>query len=427
MVGYFISESLGHFIAASGEGHGSFAAVSKIKMILKSWQTWFFLGWVVSTSWLMTYITFAVFPDMVSNNNSNPFKHPFFIQYGFTWYFPLYYSLAIIPPGLMILYSMAAVISIQMGATGAAILIAPVVSMMAGWRIYLSQLAANLETFRSDAGLLGSPETAIIGLIGLENLAKKDKELCERVINIVVGYVRTSYAWIEADKDKPLDSRKGEILQAALDLICNVNAQRPDNDKLGIDLHGLDLRKVFLSGDWRAVRLSDSHLEEASLQAIRLEGSYLRGAHLEKTQIFHAFLEGVDLEGAHLEKSRLISVNLGGANLQNATLERSLLYQVQLYGSNLSNVDLTKAILNENSFSCRAEKAENVNANVAAYRDKFLSAAASMAGTGKKYSNLFFEDENAEILWPKGVPSSIKGIKGIDKNDLPPHWRDLET
>ena len=133
IIGYFIASSLGYLISAPSpqEGDESFNTFCNVRMILASWKTWFFFGWVVSTSWLMTYITFSMIHDMATKDAPNPFQNNFFRQHGFTWYFPLYYSIAVIPPSLPIVYALAPpelsqAMTLGVGVAGVTVLLAPV-------------------------------------------------------------------------------------------------------------------------------------------------------------------------------------------------------------------------------------------------------------------------------------------------------------
>ena len=544
LLGYWLEPIFGYvigdFIASlslTGYSYPSFLCLPDCSQgnikIFESWQVWFSLGWVILMPWLVTFVTFINVPTLAPNC---PFDQNFFRQHGFTWYFPLYYSITFVLPGMILLYELAQGQSWGAGLGAAAILLAPAATMMAAGRSNLTRLKNNLETFGGGAELLRSQDSAIAGLVILKNLVEYDEGFRMSAIDTVVGYVRTNYAWSN-QRDAQEDNHNGEVLQVALDLIGEMKKDLPADSGRQIRLHGLDLRGRRLEGNWRNVNLEGTHLgganllgadlsnaeleganldnatlqddpdriygdrhddqavlreahmfgtrlrgvdlsnfdleyarleyadlREAKLYGVHLESAYLdhthfknaimREAHLENARLTEAHFEGADmqwthlgnayfwrahLEGADLREGHLEGVKLGGsylqdaklqkahlegADLENVHLEGADLQEAHLEGSNMSGVYLDNANLADAFLSCQKEDAKRINALLANPKTA-RSEAAPLFGEGE-YGYMGFEDPQSEILWPKGVPSSIKGIRGISVEELPPHWRDLE-
>ena len=91
--------------------------------------------------------------------------------------------------------------------------------------------------------------------------------------------------------------------------------------KLGIDLSGIDLRKVDLS--------------DANLKNIDLVGANLSDATLAS----------VNFENANLTRTELWGADLKLANLRDSTLRNANLTKAELQGADLAGADLTGAIL----------------------------------------------------------------------------------
>ena len=279
-------------------------------------------------------------------------------------------------------------------------------------------------------------------------------------------------------------SQKSEILQVALDLIGRVNGSRPVDKRQRVRLGGLDLQGRHLSGDWRLADLGRANLMGANLrqanlaganlrranlkganlcEAIlidvnfreaKLEGADFRGANLMRAYLWEANLNGADLlgtylgsaelwqaqlkgahllranlEGAHLLRANLQEADLRGASLESVDLQEGQLEGADLRGVNLTSMDLTQASLAGAMLSCNESEAQEYNLLIASSLntlDVLARRDRSLKDSGQKYPNLFFEDKEAETLWPKGAPESIKNLKGISQEDLPPHWRYLE-
>ena len=125
--------------------------------------------------------------------------------------------------------------------------------------------------------------------------------------------------------------------------------------------------------------------------------------------------------------------NLEGANLQRTKLKGAILVGASLEGCNFDATDLTGASLIDATLACQEEQAEEINDALIYFCGTDAKNAPSTKATQsptqnapQKFSHLRFADEEAETLWPAGIPKSIQGIQGISKEDLPPHWHDLE-
>ena len=147
---------------------------------------------------------------------------------------------------------------------------------------------------------------------------------------------------------------------------------QPLQRRYGLDLRGVDLRKVDLHGlpltgvdlynahmegtDLRVAYLEranlsaaylqeaylyNAHLEDAYLGESHLERADLRTAHLEGADLSEAYLEGADLSEAHLERTDLNGAHLEGAGLRATHLEGTDLSRAHLEGSNLSGAFFT--------------------------------------------------------------------------------------
>src|SRR6266849_4168512 len=120
----------------------------------------------------------------------------------------------------------------------------------------------------------------------------------------------------------------------------------------GVDLRGVDLRKVDLHGlplqgvdlynaHLEGTDLREVHLERANLSAAYLQDAYLYNAYLEDAYLSEAHLERADLSEAHLERTNLKGANLEGADLRAAHLEGADLSEAHLEGGNLSGAFFT--------------------------------------------------------------------------------------
>jgi uncharacterized protein YjbI with pentapeptide repeats len=90
----------------------------------------------------------------------------------------------------------------------------------------------------------------------------------------------------------------------------------------GLDLRGVDLRKVDLHGlPLQGVDLYNAHLEETDLREVHLERANLSAAYLQDAYLYNAYLEDAYLSEAHLEGADLRAAHLEGADLSEAHLE----------------------------------------------------------------------------------------------------------
>jgi len=137
--------------------------------------------------------------------------------------------------------------------------------------------------------------------------------------------------------------------------------------RYGLDLRGVDLRKVDLHGlplkgvdlynaHLEGTDLREVHLERANLSAAYLQDAYLYNAHLEDTYLSEAYLNGADLRAAHLEGADLSEAHLNGADLSEAHLERTNLKGAHLEGAgiraaHLEGTDLSGAHLEGSNLS----------------------------------------------------------------------------
>ena len=90
----------------------------------------------------------------------------------------------------------------------------------------------------------------------------------------------------------------------------------------GLDLRGVDLRKVDLHGlPLQGVDLYNAHLEGTDLREVHLERANLSAAYLQDAYLYNAYLEDAYLSEAHLEGADLRAAHLEGADLSEAHLE----------------------------------------------------------------------------------------------------------
>lgn len=103
------------------------------------------------------------------------------------------------------------------------------------------------------------------------------------------------------------------------------------NEKLVLDLSGVDLRGFPLSG----VNFGRANLARANLQ----------GADLSSIKLDEADLSEVSLDGAILDRADIYETNFEGAKMINCSLRNA-----EIMKSNLTRVDLTGATLQETNF-----------------------------------------------------------------------------
>jgi uncharacterized protein YjbI with pentapeptide repeats len=163
----------------------------------------------------------------------------------------------------------------------------------------------------------------------------------------------------------------------------------------GLDLRGVDLRKVDLHGlplqgvdlfnaHLEGTDLREVHLERANLSAAYLQDAYLYNAYLEDAYLSEAHLEGADLRAAHLEGADLSEAHLEGGNLSGAFFtsvtnlkgvhfgnEKSgfvLLAGVRWSDVDLSVVDWTQMNILGDEYQARRREKENGEAKDSATR-----------------------------------------------------------
>ena len=163
----------------------------------------------------------------------------------------------------------------------------------------------------------------------------------------------------------------------------------------GLDLRGVDLRKVDLHGlplqgvdlynaHLEGTDLREVHLERANLSAAYLQDAFLYNAYLEDAYLSEAHLEGADLRAAHLEGADLRAAHLEGGNLSGAFFtsvtnlkgvhfgnEKSgfvLLAGVRWSDVDLSVVDWTQMNILGDEYQARRRKKENGEAKDSATR-----------------------------------------------------------
>lgn len=119
--------------------------------------------------------------------------------------------------------------------------------------------------------------------------------------------------------------------------------------RLGVDLRGANLRKADLSGlpltrmiggIKRSERLA-MNKEQQRLAAVHLEGAKLVNAQLQGARLREAKLRGADLENAQLQMAFLVEAQLRKANLVGAQLQGADLRRADLDGATLDGVKLS--------------------------------------------------------------------------------------
>ena len=282
----------------------------------------------------------------------------FFRQHGFTWYYPLIYSIICLPPGVALLshFSQGATLTI----TGTTLLLGPVISMMAGARGEMMRRRDSLETFARGIQLLGEKDREFGALAILKDLVEHNQVFERRVEDAVAAYVRSKYPWPHKTKVNERNMRVADIknvavLQAAINVLSEICQRRRSNRK---PEEAIDLSNSFLSGcqfkgNWQHADFSGSNFTKID-------------------NCLAADLSGVDLRGANLEQAQLGQANLEGA----------ILSEARLFGVNFHR------------YRTISHSTVEVESNVAV----------------------------------EGTPKSIKGIKGLKKDDaqFPAHWQELE-
>lgn len=176
------------------------------------------------------------------------------------------------------------------------------------------------------------------------------------------------------DRRGPFD---GEVLNGAEVFWLAVQATRSRIRETEAEIEQF-LRDLSTSGSIKPFRLSELHLEGASLEKARLEranllqahlnGANLVRAHLEDAYLQWAHLQGVDLRGGHLRGSNLVDANLQGAVVAGAGLQQANFYkadlrkgdfaEANLCGSSLMEADLRGANLSHAIFDIEANLAD---------------------------------------------------------------------
>ena len=215
---------LGHLLASLSLLEGVAASLTFLEetsSLLKgsherSWQARFCLGWMSFTSFSINFATFRRMPSvshsdgtvLQGNFQQDTFQQGFFRKHGFVWYFPLYYSIVVIPPSLVFLYTLvipehgqALELAAQEGGqvvatftrgngqaiglavAGVTILLAPAASMMAAGRSFLIRRKDNFEIFEKGIRTLESDQlsTRLAGVTILADLVDYDSGYAESV------------------------------------------------------------------------------------------------------------------------------------------------------------------------------------------------------------------------------------------------------
>lgn len=231
----------------------------------------------------------------------------------------------------------------------------------------------------------------------------------------------------------------------------------------GADLRGADLRGAYLSeANLGGAYLQDARLEKAWLWSAILMDAKLMRADLRRAKLVGAILSGADLTGADLTgatfieadctNARLIKSNLTGAhldrcdfhgtNLTRATLDRATFRQCQMPGAILDGVNaiagkfidisLHVSLVPDSASNVNVNKALNISARGADFRDSILSYTNL-----KNFYNFIYtpkngavpEDPLSEFLYELGVPVAfcIHGILTPYIEYINEHIEDLEA
>ncbi|HEX8036001.1 MAG TPA: pentapeptide repeat-containing protein, partial [Ktedonobacterales bacterium] len=124
--------------------------------------------------------------------------------------------------------------------------------------------------------------------------------------------------------------------------------EESDEEPLGLDLRGADLRRSDLSGlplmRMRGSLTLDEWLmaadEQRDMATVRLDRANLRNTHLENAILVGAHMGRAELDGAHLEGAALVETHLERASLQRAYLEGATLVHAHLEHADLTETSL---------------------------------------------------------------------------------------
>jgi uncharacterized protein YjbI with pentapeptide repeats len=165
--------------------------------------------------------------------------------------------------------------------------------------------------------------------------------------------LQTRLAAKQAERDQEAQNRE--------ELLTQLNLR---NDLELIDLHGQDLRGLFLARkDLQGANLEGADLASANLDGADLQGAVLAGAdlsdasligaNLDRADVRQASFRGADADRANLDRTLLNNTDFTGADLAGARVETSPdrlpnpykitprpIGQVSFSGANLSDADL---------------------------------------------------------------------------------------
>ncbi len=172
-------------------------------------------------------------------------------------------------------------------------------------------------------------EADIVYLIGLDNIAKNEKDICLR--NQLFVALTRSKGWVNISgiSNYSLYEELEQIIASKNSLKFTFTQPPQRNIKIG---DRADLLQGFALG-------------RTNFRYANLAQANLTGVHLANINLIGANLSGANLENAYLVGAKLISADLSHANLTNANLSQAKLIGANLSNSNLTNTNLTNADL----------------------------------------------------------------------------------
>lgn len=134
--------------------------------------------------------------------------------------------------------------------------------------------------------------------------------------------------------------------QQVVDIVAAASDKREWPDLSCLDLSGLDLRYMNLTGaDFTGSNIAGADLRYSDLSGSQFVRANLRRARLSVTNLRDASFHGADLGGATLRHADLSSAHMYRTDLRNTDLRHANLYDVDLYDADLRHAQLTGLIL----------------------------------------------------------------------------------
>ena len=134
--------------------------------------------------------------------------------------------------------------------------------------------------------------------------------------------------------------------QQVVDIVAAAHAKGEWPDLACLDLSGLDLRYMNLTGaDFTGSNLAGADLRFSNMSGAQFVRASLRRARLSVTNLRDANFYGADLEGATLRYADLSSAYMYRTDLRRTDLRHANLYDVDLYDADIRYAQLTGLLI----------------------------------------------------------------------------------